>query len=163
MGRQFEIERKFLVKQLPPAGKRTAGCRIEQGYFPIHSKDLEIRLRSKDSRHFITFKKGRGLSRQEEEIEIPRSRFLALWPLTRGARVTKCRHKLSWDKRIIELDVYQGRHRGLVTAEVEFESARQSRSFRTPDWFAREITGSRSYANRTLARSRGIRRNERAS
>ena len=60
--------------------------------------------------------------------------------------------------RIIELDVYNGRHRGLVTADVEFESERQSKTFVPPSWLAREITGSRSYANQTLARGQGVAR-----
>jgi CYTH domain-containing protein len=156
MGRNSEIERKFLVKRLPTPQARGAASRIEQGYFPINSKDFEIRLRRKDSLHLITFKKGRGLSRQEQEIEIPAARFRDLWPLTRAARITKHRYRIPWKKRTIELDVYQGSHRGLVTADVEFQSIRQSRSFHPPEWFGREITGSKRYANRTLARTRRL-------
>jgi len=156
MGRQSEIERKFLVKQLPPPRKRRAPSRIDQGYFPIRSRDLEIRLRRKDSKHLITFKQGSGISRQEEEIEISRQHFRALWPLTSGARITKERYRIPWAKQIIELDVYRGALRGLVMADVEFDSVNQSRFFQPPDWFGREITGSKRYANRRLAQAQRL-------
>ena len=163
MGRHLEIERKFLVKRIPPPRKRGDSARIEQGYFPLDSKHLEIRLRKKGSKHFITFKNGRGHSRQEEEIEIPEERFRALWPLTRGARITKKRYKIPWKKRTIELDLYRGKHRGFATADVEFGSAEQSRSFRPPRWLGREITGSKRYANRTLAGKRRFRSRHKSS
>jgi CYTH domain-containing protein len=153
-----EIERKFLVKQIPAVKQRGSRSKIVQGYLPIASRKLQIRLRRKDSKYLLTVKRGRGLNRQEEEIEIPKERFRALWPLTRGARISKSRYQISCGPRIIELDVYNGRHRGLVTADVEFESERQSKTFVPPAWLAREITGSRSYANQTLARGQGVAR-----
>jgi CYTH domain-containing protein len=50
------------------------------------------------------------------------------------------------------MDVYQGPHRGLMTAEIEFDSRRESHSFHAPDWLGRDVTGKRQYANATLAR-----------
>ena len=152
MPRHLEIERKFLVKSLTAPGKRWVSSQIQQGYFPLASKNLEIRLRRKDSQHFITVKGGRGTSRLEEEIQIPPSTFRALWPLTRPARISKRRYKIPFAGHTIEIDVYNGPHRGLVTADVEFRSLRQSRSFQPPDWLGREITGNRQFANETLAR-----------
>ena len=40
---------------------------------------------------------------------------------------------------------------GLVVAEVEFGSERQSRDFRPPAWLGEEVTGDRRYANQSLA------------
>jgi|ERR1043166_8930370 CYTH domain-containing protein len=149
----MEIERKFLVKQPPPGWRGRNSALISQGYLPIASKDLEIRLRLKDSKHFITIKGGHGRSRQEEEIEIPASNFRALWPLTRTARIAKRRYKIPCDGRTIEMDVYQGAHRGLITADIEFDSLRSSRAFEPPPWLGREITAKRQYSNEKLARS----------
>jgi hypothetical protein len=56
----MEIERKFLVNSLPPNWKRGSGSEILQGYFSLSSRDVEIRLRRKDSQHFLTVKSGRG-------------------------------------------------------------------------------------------------------
>ena len=114
--------------------------------------DVEIRLRRKGSRHFMTIKGGFGERRLEEEIEIAKSKFNALWPLTRAARISKRRYKIPCGGHTIELDVYQGFHRGLMTADIEFASLPESHAFEPPQWLGREITGRREYANAVLAR-----------
>jgi adenylate cyclase len=150
MAKHLEIERKFLVKHLPNA-RRAKASRIVQGYFAT-TKGIEIRLREEDSQHFLTVKAGHGRSRQEEEIEISKSKFRSLWPLTQEARISKTRYRVPYSGRTIEMDVYHGPHRGLVTAEIEFDSLRESRGFEGPEWLGREITGDGQYANATLAR-----------
>ncbi len=149
----MEIERKFLVNSLPPGWKATSGVPIRQGYFSLRDKEVEIRLREKSSKCFITIKAGRGRLRLEEEIAISRQRFKTLWPLVRGACVVKTRYELPYAGLTIELDIYHGRLRGLMTADVEFRSPRQAEVFEPPAWLGREITGNRRYANETLARS----------
>jgi len=156
VARHLEIERKFLVEQPPKGWKSRGSSHIVQGYFPNATKDVEIRLRRKGSKHFITIKGGYGLRRSEEEIEIPESKFRALWPLTNAARIAKRRYRIPWHVHTIEMDVYQGPHRGLITADIEFDSERASRSFQPPNWLGREITGRRRYANAVLARRQGL-------
>ena len=156
MNKDLEIERKFLVKRLPVGWKRHASSQIVQGYFPMATKEIEIRVRRKGSQHFITIKGGQGRKRLEEEIEISESRFHALWPLTRAARISKRRYRIPCDDHTIEMDIYQGPHRGLVTADIEFDSVPKSRAFEAPEWLGREITGRREYANAVLARRQGL-------
>jgi adenylate cyclase len=158
MRRHLEIERKFLVRQPPAGWKSRDSSHVIQGYFPIVSKDLEVRLRHKGSKRLITIKSGHGRRRLEEEIEIPKEKFRSLWPLTRAARIAKQRYRIPCHGHTIEMDVYKGPHRGLITAEIEFDSARASGSFQPPDWFGREITGNRKYANEALARRQGLSR-----
>ena len=152
MPQHLEIEKKFLIRQPPAGWKRRPSKRIVQGYFSLTSKDFEIRLRRKGAEHFITIKSGRARVRREIEVPISARIFRALWPLTGEARITKRRYKIPCDGRTIEMDVYQGPHRGLMTAEVEFDSMRESHSFRPPGWLGREVTSDRQYANVMLAR-----------
>jgi len=152
----LEIERKFLVKRPPSGWKRRRSSQIVQGYFPVADKNLEIRVRRKGTRHVITVKGGHGRNRLEEEIQIPKSTFRALWPLTGTARISKRRYRIPCDGYLIEMDVYNGPHRGLMTADIEFDSLRQSGWFRPPDWVGREITGNRRYANEQLAQKRAL-------
>ena len=156
MDRHLEIERKFLVKGRRVGWRRRPSSRIVQGYFPVASKELEIRVRRKGAEHAITIKSGSGRSRLEEEIKIQPSHFRALWPLTRDARISKQRYRIPFAGRTIELDVYDGAHRGLITAEVEFKTERQSQAFQPPAWFGREITENHRYANASLARRHRI-------
>ena len=59
--------------------------------------------------------------REEREVRLSVEQFDALWPATAGHRLTKVRYDVPWKKHIIEIDVYRGRHDGLVVAEVEFD------------------------------------------
>lgn len=152
----MEIERKFMVKKLPANSGAGSSCRIRQGYFPLRTKDVEIRIREKGSKHFITIKAGRGGSRLEEEIAISPKQFKVLWPLVRKVSIAKTRQKIAYAGCNIELDRYGGRHRGLNIAEVEFHSKRQAAAFRPPSWFGREVTRNRSLRNEALARRRRV-------
>ena len=151
----MEIERKFVVGKPPPASRRGRGTRIVQGYFPVRG-DLEVRLRRKGTEHLITLKSGAGHKRAEIELPIPTKAFQSLWPFTTDGRIAKRRYKIPCDGLCIEMDIYDGPHRGLVTAEVEFASLGQCRAFQPPPWLGREITGQKTYSNHALARRGGL-------
>ena len=70
MTQRQEIERKFLLRQLPKDWKRPRSIRIVQGYFPVACKELEIRLRHKGARYLLTIKGGQGRHCSEKEIPI---------------------------------------------------------------------------------------------
>jgi adenylate cyclase len=151
----IEIERKFLVEQLPPDLDSHPHREIEQGYLAI-TDDVEVRVRRYGDDAFLTIKSSGGESRVEEEIEIDRRRFVALWPLTDGRRIEKRRYRIpAGDGLTLELDVYHGRLEGLVTAEVEFESVDDAAAFVPPDWLGRDVTDDRRYKNQRLA-TRGL-------
>jgi CYTH domain-containing protein len=118
---------------------------IEQGYLATESAGRQVRLRRRDNRASLTFKVGRGSHREEREIRLSAKQFAALWPGTAGRRLRKVRNV------VIEIDVYLGRHSGLVVAEVEFPDRLTCRKFKPPSWFGREVTGEKRYSNVRLA------------
>jgi adenylate cyclase len=148
----MEIERKFLVSQPPDELDRHRSARIEQGYLATVESGAEVRLRRVDDQPYLTVKRGRGEVREEEEVELRPEQFERLWPLTEGLRVTKTRHWIPAGDRTIELDVYDGPLEGLLTAEVEFPSERDSHAFDPPPWFGEEVTDDDRYKNEALAR-----------
>jgi CYTH domain-containing protein len=99
----------------------------------------------------LTLKVGRGSYREEREIKLSQKQFAALWPGTVGRRLRKVRYEIPWDSVMIEIDVYRGRHAGLVVAEVEFPNIVSCRRFKAPWWFGREVTGEKRYSNVRLA------------
>ncbi|HEY4757536.1 MAG TPA: CYTH domain-containing protein [Chthoniobacterales bacterium] len=147
-----EIERKFLLKRLPPKLRQFRSRAIEQGYLSVKSDGTQIRLRKAGRRHSLTIKLGGGLSRQEIEVDLTRDQFEALWPATAGFRLTKTRYDVPFGKHTVEIDVYRGRNEGLVVAEVEFTDERECRRFQPPDWFAADVSGKSRYSNVRLAR-----------
>ncbi len=148
----LEIERKFLVEQLPAEYAIHPHKAIKQGYLTTGSEGVEVRVRRKGDRFFLTVKKGVELVRQEAEIEISTDQFETLWPMTVGQRLEKVRYEIPYEGRFIELDLYEGGLSSLMTAEVEFPSVEASQQFTPPAWFGREITTDSRYLNSTLAR-----------
>ena len=146
-----EIERKFLLKQLPDQLKRSRHSIIEQGYLATEPAGRQVRLRKKGKTASLTFKVGRGAHREEREIKLSPKQFAALWPGTAGRRLRKVRYDIPWKNLVIEIDVYRGRHAGLVVAEVEFPDQVTCRRFKPPSWFGREVTGEKRYSNVRLA------------
>jgi adenylate cyclase len=146
-----EIERKFLVKELPPGLNHFRSFSIAQGYLANEPGGRHVRLRKKGKRATLTFKVGRGSSREEREIELSPKQFAALWPATAGRRLRKLRHEIPWKNLTIEIDSYRGDHSGLVVAEVEFPTRSACRKFKPPTWFGREVTGEKRYSNVRLA------------
>jgi len=146
-----EIERKFLLKELPPGLNRLRSHVIAQGYLASEPGGRHVRLRKKGKTTSLTFKVGRGSAREEREIELSPKQFASLWPATAGRRLRKLRHEIPWKDLLIEVDTYRGRHSGLVVAEVEFPDRATCRKFKPPSWFGREVTGEKRYSNVRLA------------
>ena len=146
-----EIERKFLLKQLPERLKQARRCVIAQGYLAAEPGDRHVRLRKKGKTASLTFKVGRGAHREEREIRLSPKQFAALWPATVGRRLYKLRYDMPWKNFLIEIDIYRRKHKGLVVAEVEFPNRTACRKFKAPAWFGREVTGNKRYSNVRLA------------
>jgi adenylate cyclase len=146
-----EIERKFLVQWLPDNLKRARHSVIEQGYLATEAAGRQVRLRKSGKATSLTFKVGRGSHREEREVKVSAKQFATLWPGTAGRRLRKVRYELPWEGLVIEVDIYRGRHEGLVVAEVEFPDTASCRRFEPPWWFGREVTGEKRYSNVRLA------------
>lgn len=99
----------------------------------------------------MTVKHGSGKTRVEEEIGIGERQFTSLWELAGTKRVKKRRYRVPREGMSIELDVYQEKLEGLITAEVEFPSEEDGNAFRPPAWLGAEITDHERYKNRNLA------------
>jgi CYTH domain-containing protein len=146
-----EIERKFLVPDLPEGLEGYRSEEIEQGYLAVGAES-EVRIRRIGEAVLLTVKRGSGGRRLEEEIEITAGQYRRLWPLSEGLRVTKRRFYVPVDDLVAEVDVYSNDLESLVTAEVEFPSEDRSRAFEPPAWFGGEVTGDPRFANKALAR-----------
>ncbi|WP_034264706.1 CYTH domain-containing protein [Actinospica robiniae] len=145
-----EIERRFLVAGDWPK-QLSEPVRTSQGYLPLNAEGVEIRVRSKGGTYWLTVKSGAGLVRQEAEQQISDDVYRALWPLTDGARIVKTRHTLTLNDQVLEVDVFEGEHAGLVIAEAEFPGIGVAEAFVPPAWCGREITEDLRYRNHRLA------------
>jgi adenylate cyclase len=147
-----EIERKFLVEELPPDLEDVDPPEeIRQAYLALTPDGVEVRVRQRADRYYLTVKSGGGLVREETEIELSRDQFARLWELPGLPIVEKTRRQVPSDQHVMEIDVFAGRLEGLVLAEVEFESVAASEAFVPPSWLGQEVTEDSRYKNRSLA------------
>lgn len=153
-GSGLEIERKYLLRGMPPDMPDGTVERITQGYLPGRKFIERLRAvqRGRQRTYVRTVKIGTGLVRTELEEETTRAVFDALWPLTAGRRVTKRRHRVAVGDLAWEIDEFTDRD--LVLAEIEIPSS--DRKVALPDWLKpyveREVTGDPAYLNANLAR-----------
>jgi CYTH domain-containing protein len=122
-----------------------------QGYLVTAPGGVQVRMRKAGEKYSLTYKRGRGAAREEREIDLTREQFEILWPATEGRRLTKTRYDVPLGDRVVEIDVYTGKHQGLVVAEVEFDDERSARDFRPPDWLGKDVSHDERYSNQLLA------------
>jgi CYTH domain-containing protein len=144
----LEIERKFLLRDLPAEYGLHAHEMIRQGYAADG-----LRFRQRGDAYFETRKIGTGLVMEEHEREIGREEFEAAWPTTEGRRLEKTRTEVPLPGGLVaEVDVFLGALAGLRYVEVEFDDEASARAFVPPAWFGREVTDDLRYRNSALAR-----------
>ena len=144
----MEIERKFLVKEVPDL-TNSAYKEIKQLYL---SYDPEVRIRKRDNKYFITRKNNGTLIREEVEDEISETAFEVLSGLAQGRTIDKTRYLYPCNGAILELDVYRDELEGLITVEVEFDDIEDVTDFSIPSWFGEEVTSDSRYKNQNLSR-----------
>ncbi|MFR2319267.1 MAG: CYTH domain-containing protein [Enterocloster sp.] len=147
----MEIERKFLVKQIPE-GCTSFPCRqIEQAYL---NTDPVVRVRRDNDDYYLTYK-GKGLlSREEYNLPLNKEAYEHLLSKADGIILTKKRYMIpvpGSDHLTIELDIFEGHYDGLILAEVEFSTEEEAKAFIPPVWFGEDVTFSGEYHNSRLS------------
>lgn len=145
----LEIERKFLVNaEKLPAQILTDGEKISQGYLCLEPART-VRVRIKGGRGFLTIKGVNvGIVRKEFEYEIPIDDAQELLKLCAPNVLEKVRYKVHFAEKIWEIDIFSGRHEGLILAEVELTSADEIVAL--PNWIEKEVSENPRYFNSNL-------------
>lgn len=154
----MEIERKFLIKQIPEDLGRYPHTPMEQAYI---STEPVIRIRRSGEQYWLTCKGPGLLKREEFELPLTETEYGALLVKTEGAPIVKDRYEIPLGEFLIQLDVFQPPLAPLMMAEVEFPSEVEAVAFCPPNWFGREVTQDHCYTNAYL--SRRLRRTEQGS
>lgn len=99
----MEIERKFLVKQLPADLEAWPVRRIEQAYLCTRPV---LRVRRSGERYFFTYKGEGLLAREEHEFPLEEEAYRHLLAKADGAVISKERYCIPLGPYTIELDVF---------------------------------------------------------
>ncbi len=145
----MEIERKFLIKEMPD-NLETYKCRhLEQGYLctgPV------VRIRKDNKKYELTYKAKGMMIREEYNLPLTEQAYLHLKEKIDGRLIQKKRYMIPYGKYTIELDIFGGDLAPLVLAEVEFPSEEEANSFVAPDWFGDDVTFEPLYHNSFLSK-----------
>lgn len=150
-----EIERKYLLRELPADVARHPSLEIDQGYIPGAKIRERVRriVDGTSVRYTRTIKLGSGVERFEFEEPATPEFFEAVWPLTVGHRLRKRRYLVrSTTDATWEVDEFLDR--SLVLAELELAHADEE--IVMPKEIAavleREVTDDSAYSNYRLSR-----------
>ena len=146
----MEIERKFLIRQLPEHPEQYPCLQIEQGYLCTNPV---VRIRKQDDSYFLTYKSGGLMTREEYNLPLTKESYEHLKEKIDGRLITKKRYVIPLkDSLFIELDIFSGDLAPLMLAEVEFPDEETANHFTPPKWFGEDVTFSSSYHNSTLSK-----------
>lgn len=146
----MEIERKFLIKQLPSHLEEYPHDQISQAYV---CTEPVIRIRRKNQDFILTIKSGGMLAREEIEMPIPEKSFAHLLTKTDGIIIEKTRYKIPESHGyLIELDVFHGVYEGFIMAEIEFPDLDAANHYQAPPWFGKDVTMDSRFHNSNLSK-----------
>jgi CYTH domain-containing protein len=156
----YEIECKYLISRDKFLSKVISSSSSAQKicqYYLVDTKDMELRLRIIQNKVFITFKKGEGLKRIEEEYEFDLSKsnfleYLILNHLKSFPFISKIRYSIPYKNYKIEVDIFDSTD--LSLAEVEFNTEEEYLEFKKdiPSWFLAEVTYNEEFKNKNIAK-----------
>jgi adenylate cyclase len=153
----LEIERKYLLQDIPTSIFNHPPMTIDQGWLPGDTIKERIRhavFENGRVGYVRAIKVGKGISRFEFEEDMTQALFEAMWPFTEGKRTMKQRYRINDGGFLWEIDVFTGPLTGLFLAEVELED--EYVVVTPPTWLApwivREVTDDPNYTNAKLAR-----------
>lgn len=146
----MEIERKFLVKDIP-ADLSAYPCHIiEQGYL---CTDPVVRIRRQDDEYILTYKGSGLLCREEYNLPLKAASYAHLKEKTDGHIISKKRYVIPLENHLnIELDIFEPPFAPLVLAEVEFPDIETANAFSPLPWFGEDVTTDGRYHNSYLSR-----------
>ena len=153
----MEIEKKYLIKQMPDHLEQYDKWELEQCYLCEHQS---IRIRRKNDEYILTYKNrpvdsGKGTNplclAQEMEAPLTKEAYEHLKEKADGICIVKTRYRIPYGDHIIELDIFHEKYDGICLAEVEFTSIEEGQNFIPPDWFGRDVSGDIRYTNGYMA------------
>lgn len=148
----MEIERKYLVKEIPENIEEYTHKELEQGYL---CTEPVVRVRREGEDYVLTYKSKGLMVREEYNLPLNREAYEHLLEKADGIVIKKTRYMIPQPGGLkIELDIFHGEHEGLVLAEVEFSSEKEANEYCPPEWFGRDVTFSSQYHNSVLSQKR---------
>ncbi|MEF9839429.1 MAG: CYTH domain-containing protein [Lachnospiraceae bacterium] len=145
----MEIERKYLIKNLPSNLDQYSCRSIEQGYL---NTEPVVRIRKDNDTYELTYKSKGLMVREEYNLPLTQAAYEHLKSKIDGILISKNRYMIPLSDTLTgELDIFKHELSPLILIEVEFDTIDDSNAFVPPSWFGEEVTFSTKYHNSTLS------------
>lgn len=150
MQQNFEIERKFLVKDDSWRNMVIKSIRLQQGYI-CYNPEHTVRVRIQDKQASLTVK-GKGFKHPEINLSIKLADAQQLLEVFCNNRIIiKTRNIVIFENKTWEIDLFEQPQNGLILAEVELKTVDEQ--ILLPPWLGEEVTGNHKYSNSHIAQS----------
>lgn len=146
----IEIERKFLVKEIPANLDAYKKIEIIQGYL---NTNPVVRVRKENDEYVLTYKGSGLLAHSEYNLPLNMESFDSLIKKCDGIIISKTRYKIPIQSGFVaELDIFKNNLSGLVLVEVEFDSVDDANAFTPPNWFGEDVTSDKHFHNSYISK-----------
>jgi CYTH domain-containing protein len=138
----IELELTYLAKSLPDL-KDCDHKEIIDIFIPTNAVRPTLRIRKSGDNYEITKKimvNNDPSHHTEETTTLTAEEFEELSQKLEGKRTHKHRYYYPFQGKTAEIDIFQGKLKGLVVIEFEFNSAEEKNSFKMPDFCLADIT-----------------------
>jgi len=143
---QIELERVFLIKELPKDLNQYKPIVMKVGDFydpdKLGANRIDhLSIRQKDDKYEIRKKEGESEYKKiEHTIYITEEEFDTLMTVATQKHEKNLYLYPIHDGYTSEIDIYTGKLRGYARVEVEFKNEEDMKNFTPPKWFGEEIT-----------------------
>jgi CYTH domain-containing protein len=138
MLKNMEIERKFLIKEMPDlSGIKAVG--YERYYIKKDGEAVERIQKKGDSYEYETKRTISHLEHEKEKRRITREEFEELKRGKENEGIIRDGYLLSSNPDV-SIKIYHGRFEGLSRVEVEFSSKEEAEKYVPQSWMGTEIT-----------------------
>lgn len=159
----MEIERKFLVGELPGNLSSYQCLVIEQAYL---CTEPVVRIRRQNEDYYLTYKGGGLMAREEYNLPLNKEAYEHLLTKADGNIISKKRYLIPIASPVfrndyavpkkhvdlkVELDIFEPPFAPLILAEVEFPDEEMALAFIPPAWLYKDVTDDPKYHNSNMS------------
>lgn len=159
MGSSIENERTFLLTEFPSYLDLDKSAKLIDIYIPADSDHPCLRIRQRGDRYEITKKQpinNDPTQQTEDTIKLTKDEFNSL---AKGQKriIKKLRYTTKFNGNILEIDVFEGKLKGLILADFEFDNEQKLKNFIAPEFCIHDVSHEKVIAGGILS---GISRND---
>ncbi len=151
---EIELEKTFLLKNIPAGIKKCKSIEIADLYIPYSAEHPVLRIRKKEDRFEITKKYplvGNDSSEQGEYSVILTKQEYESLSRIKGKKFRKRRYFYPFQGKTAEIDIYLDKLSGLGVVDFEFVSRKDKNKFKMPDFCLADVTQEKAFAGGMLA------------